>query len=105
MFRSWHPCLLALGLAVAACGSPGPGASPPAAAAAVADAPPASPQHPIQGPCAHACTEQYDPVCASIEHNGRRYQQTYSNACWVCVPQGRVLAVEPGPCGQGLQRQ
>ncbi|PAT39699.1 hypothetical protein CK623_09295 [Vandammella animalimorsus] len=96
--------MLALGLAMAACSSPGPGASPPAAGAAVV-APPASPQHPIQGPCAHACTEQYDPVCASIEHNGRRYRQTYSNACWVCVPQGRVLAIEPGPCGQALPRQ
>ncbi|MDO4725267.1 MAG: hypothetical protein Q4A97_10980 [Comamonadaceae bacterium] len=102
MFRSWHPCSLAFGLAMAACSSPGPGALSPAAA--VADVP-AAPQHPIQGPCAQACTEQYAPVCASIEHNGRRYRQTYSNACWVCVPQGRVLAIEPGPCGQGPQRQ
>lgn len=54
---------------------------------------------PIVGSCAQRiCTMQYDPVCATIEENGRTRQQTFGNSCTVCTENGRIVHTRKGAC-------
>lgn len=45
------------------------------------------------------CTREYEPVCATIEQNGRTMQQTFGNRCSVCSDTGRIVKVAQGACG------
>ena len=43
------------------------------------------------------CTMQYEPVCATIQENGRTREQTFGNRCTVCG--GGIVSVRQGACG------
>lgn len=45
------------------------------------------------------CTREYEPVCATIEQNGRTVQQTFGNRCSVCSDTGRIVKLAQGACG------
>lgn len=68
---------------------------------------PVSPQTPapaIGNNCApRTCTMQYDPVCATIKHNGIEHEQTFSNTCMVCTQVGSISAIRQGACGADVQ--
>lgn len=60
---------------------------------------PPAPASPLSNHCApRACTMQYDPVCATIKHNGIEHQQTFSNTCMVCTDAGSISAIRKGAC-------
>lgn len=78
---------LLLPLLLAACQNGAGGDNPPV------------PQPIDNGKCGQRiCTMQYDPVCATIETNGRRHKQTFGNNCAVCVDHGHIVRTRQGAC-------
>ena len=61
---------------------------------------PAKPATPHTESCnKRMCTREYEPVCATLEQNGRTMQQTFGNRCSVCSDTGRIVKVAQGACG------
>lgn len=56
----------------------------------------------IFAPCEpqRICTQQYDPVCLVVEHEGRIFRQTFSNTCHICGVIGKVVSRHRGECGE-----
>ena len=47
------------------------------------------------------CPTVHDPVCITYDYGGHRYQQSFSNACEVCIAPEHIVSRQPGACGSG----